>query len=207
VNVHTSILPKYRGAAPINYAIFNGDKETGITLMYMDKSLDTGDIIKQEGIEIDKDETYSSLYAKMESLASKMIRENLDYLFSTDVIVTKQNNELATFTRKIDKETEEIKWSQPAHQIDCIIRGLYNKPIARCSYNGINIKIHKASVIDNNENYEPGHIIKINKEGILVQTGKNCILLTKIQLPGKKPVEISSLINGRHIFVVGTKFN
>jgi methionyl-tRNA formyltransferase len=108
VNIHTSLLPKYRGAAPIQYALLNNDSTTGVTLMYMDKGMDTGDIIKQASVSIDKDETYKSLYNKLSDAGSTLIKNEINNLFSDNVIVKKQNNELATYTQKITREVEHI---------------------------------------------------------------------------------------------------
>ncbi|MDR3249581.1 MAG: methionyl-tRNA formyltransferase [Mycoplasmataceae bacterium] len=207
INIHTSLLPKYRGAAPINYAIMNNEKETGITLMYMDKNMDTGDIIKQETISIMPNETYSSLYEKMSILGRRIIKENIDSLFSINIPRTKQDNALATYTKKIERKDEMINFNKKAVEVECLIRSLYSTPIAYANYQKQPIKIHQGNIVDFDSDEKPGTIIKIDKEGMLVATAKSCILITTLQIPSKKPVEVKNMINGNHFFKIGTKFN
>ena len=205
VNVHTSLLPRWRGGAPIHHAILNGDSKTGVTLMYMDKGLDTGNIIFQESIKIDDDETHRSLYEKLSNLSYNLLTKHIEMLFNTNVISTKQDNALATIAPTISVNDEKINWHATTNEIDAKIRGLYDVPIAYTLYDNNRIKVLKASKIKNIKD-APGKIIKIDKDGILVGCNDGGILLEQIQLPSKTPIFIKDLINGKHLFKIGAFF-
>jgi methionyl-tRNA formyltransferase len=205
INVHTSLLPKFRGAAPINYAIMENEQETGVTLMYMDKGMDTGDIIKQKKVKIEKDETYTSLYSKLSLIGCELIKDNLDKLFSDNVTRAVQNHSEASFSSKITRETEKIDFNESAVKIDCLVRALYNKPLAFITYNDIDVKILTTEVVQENHSKNIGEIVSIDKNGILVQTKKDCILIKQIQIPGKKPTYVKDYINGNNMFKVGSE--
>ncbi len=204
INVHTSLLPKFRGAAPINYAIMENEQETGVTLMYMDKGMDTGDIIKQKKTKIDSNETYTSLYSKLSLIGCELIKDNIDSLFSNNVNRIVQNHSEATFTSKITRETEKINFNENATTIDCLVRALYNNPLPFISYKNIDIKVLTTEVVYENHSKKVGKIIKVDKNGFLVQTKKDCILIKQIQIPGKKPTFVKDYINGNNIFEVGS---
>lgn len=205
VNVHTSLLPKWRGGAPIHHAILSNDKQTGVTLMYMDKGLDTGNIIYQESIDIDDDDTYQTLYDKLSNLAYGMLINHIDKLFTNKLPSTKQNDKLATYAPTISPSDEKINWNKSMDEIDAKVRGLYDVPIAYTMYGNERIKILRAKKNANNV-AKIGEIIKIDKNGILVGCLDGAILLEQIQLPSKKPIYIKELINGNHIFKVGSFF-
>ncbi len=198
INVHPSLLPKYRGASPIQSALINGENKTGVSFIYVTDKLDAGDILFQEEITINDSDNYLTLYDKLSQLSAVMIKNNFNKLFNPSNVI-KQDNSNATFCRTISHEDEKINWTKDAFSINNLLRGLYDKPAAYTIYENLNIKIYKSEVVEQTAT-SPGKIIKIDKHGILVETGKNCLLLKEIQLPGKKRIEISQLINGNHIF-------
>lgn len=198
VNVHPSLLPKYRGASPIQSALINGENKTGVSFIYVTDKLDAGDILFQDEITIDASDNYLSLYDKLSQLSVKMIKNNFNKLFNPSNVI-KQNDAKATFCRTISHEDEKIDWTKDALSINNLLRGLYDKPAAFTTYENLNVKIYKSEVVEQTTT-SPGKIVKIDKQGILVETGKNCLLLKEIQLPGKKRMQVSQLINGNHIF-------
>ena len=215
INVHGSLLPKWRGAAPIQRALEAGDVKTGVTIMQMDKGLDTGDMILTSECEIVNSDTSLSLYEKLASLGPAALIETLT-LMSTEVYPsTSQNNELATYAHKLDKKEAELNWILTATEIDRKIRAYIPWPITQFTFveNTKNNKKHiirvwKASVIETSSNKPAGTIISVDKEGIVVSTGQNAICLEVLQLPNKKALPVKDIINGRaDWFNVGTCIN
>lgn len=205
VNIHTSLLPRWRGGAPIHHAILHNDKTTGVTMMYMDSGLDTGNIIYQQRIDISENETYRTLYDKLSNLAYEMLFNYVTNLFSDDLPSIKQDEKLMTYAPIISSNDEKINWHTSSEQIDAQVRGLYDVPTAYTTYDNLRIKIleaKKSNIVDN----KPGEIININKDGILVGCLDGSILLTKIQLPSKTPITIRELINGNHPFKIHNFF-
>lgn len=211
INIHMSLLPKYRGANPIAYAIMNGDKITGSTLMYMDAGMDTGNIISSKQINIDDNDTTFSLSEKLAYTSCELLNEKLPLLLNNkfnDSI--KQNNNEATYTKKFTKEDEKIDWNKSALEIDRKIRSLYNNPMAYTEYKNLNIKIISTKIIDfvDNHKCKPGTIVEISKKNnIVVCTSNGFISLNIIQLPSKKITNVKDILNGNHIFEVNTIFN
>ena len=208
VNLHASLLPQLRGGAPIHYAIINRLKKTGLTLMYMIKQMDAGNIIKQFKISIDSNETYKSLYEKLSALAYDVTLNHMGLLFNDYLNTIKQDESLVTFGYNITRQQEKINWNDTALNIDAKIRGLYDKPIAYTIHGDQEIKVHKASIIEKtNLSYKPGEIVQISKDGILVSTKQDLILLEIIQLPSKTPLDVKLIINGSHKFKINSFFN
>lgn len=198
INIHTSLLPKWRGAAPIQRAIEAGDKETGITIMQMDKGLDTGDILLQKSCTIDRDETTGTLHNKLAVLGAKCIVETLDQLDALSANPLKQNENDATYAEKITKEEACIDWSKPAIQIERAIRAFNPAPGAYTTINNLRIKVWDACVIspEKHDSAAPGTIIESDNNGITIQSGDGLIRIKKIQLPGKKAMMVSDFLNG-----------
>lgn len=208
VNLHTSLLPRWRGGAPIHWAIVNGDNETGASLMHMTKELDAGDIIYQEAVPINDDETYDSLYLKLCNLGKQIIKKKYIDLFSDNVKCYKQESKMVTYAPNITRKDEFIDWNKPARLIIRKINGLYSKPIASTIYGGEPIKIFKASITNQKTvNHQPGTIISIDKNGIRITTNDYDIVVIIIQLPNKKPQAVNQLINGNHPFKILTQFS
>lgn len=203
VNFHASLLPKLRGGAPIHWAIINGEKKTGITLMYMQKKMDAGNIIKQYKVNIDQNDTYSSLYKKLSDLIVNIVKNDLMMLFNENLFSIEQNEEEATFGLNIKKEETMIDFNKNDTDIYNLIRGLNDKPVAKMLFEGEIIKVFESKLTSWISTKAPGTIINIDKSGLLISTKKNDILITKIQLPSKRPLDISQIINGKHNFLVG----
>lgn len=196
INVHGSLLPKLRGGAPIHHAIINGDNETGITIMYMDKKMDSGDIISQESIEILETDNLDSLYEKMSHLGANLLIKTLPDIISGTNQRTKQNIDEVTFGYNITKEEEKIDFSNKSNDIYNQIRGLSSIPGAYCILGDKRLKIYGSDKTTKTSNKAPGTIIDIDKSGIYVSTNDNILKLTDIKLEGKKRCLVRDFING-----------
>lgn len=196
VNVHASLLPKYRGAAPIQWAVINGDMVTGVTTMRMSEGLDTGDMILKQEVIIREDETGGSLFERLSKTGAKLCVKTMEAIEAGTATYTPQNDEEATHTKKIQKELGSIDWTRDAKAIECLIRGLDPWPSAYTRLNDKTLKIWKAKVIPGESGTAPGCIVKVEKSGITVQTGEGMLLLTEIQLEGKKRMSVEAFLNG-----------
>ena len=194
INVHASLLPKYRGASPINFAIFNGEEKTGVTLMYMDEGMDTGDIIVQDSLEIDGN-NYGELYKRLSTLGANLLFENLDYLVSGNVERHKQNDEEATYTTLIKREFEHIDFNDTGVNIVNKIKGLNPEPLANTIVNGLELKIVDAHFEEANVN-EIGKIVEISKNQFKITCKDGYICLDIVKPFGKSIMIINSYING-----------
>lgn len=210
INVHTSLLPKYRGASPIQWAIMNGDEKTGVTIMHMDVGLDTGDIIIQEEVIIDKKETAQTLHDKLAVCGGKLVLEAIDLLELGEAPRVKQDDTKATHVKTLDKSIGEIDFTMTAVEIERRIRGLNPWPSAYTFLNGQSLKIWEADVIEefqdgdinlNNvkNSAKPGEVVKILNYGIIVKTGQDYLKLLEIQLAGKKRMQVSQFLRGNSI--------
>lgn len=196
VNVHASLLPKYRGAAPIQWAVINGDEVTGVTTMRMDVGLDTGDMIAKREVRIAEDETGGSLFDKLAETGAKLCVETMEMLEKGTAVFTPQNNEESTHTRMITKELGNIDWTKSAVEIERLIRGLNPWPSAYTHLDEKTFKIWKAEVSDETGDYAPGCIVRVAKNELLVQTGEGMLSLKEVQLQGKKRMDIGSFLRG-----------
>ena len=199
INVHASLLPKYRGAAPIQWAVIDGEKESGVTTMYMAEGLDTGDIIDAEVIELDAKETGGSLFDKLAATGAQLILKTLDKLEKGTAVRTPQDDSKSTYAGKITKELGKIDFSKTAHQIERFIRGLNPWPSAFTFINGKMLKIWQADVIDETSKEAPGTIIEVSKEHINVATREGILSIKELQLEGKKRMDVASFLNGYKI--------
>lgn len=196
LNVHGSLLPKWRGAAPIQRSLWAGDSETGVTVMQMDEGLDTGAMLLKHSLTISKDDTSATLYQKLAEMGPKALLETLDSL--NEIQPQIQDDKLASYAKKLSKEEAKIDWHLSAEQIERNIRAFNPWPVAFFTRNNANIKVYASEVVINDSaNTPPGEIIKSDKQGILVATGNNSLLITKLQLPGKKPMLAADVLNGR----------
>lgn len=185
INVHASLLPKYRGGAPIHYAVMNGEKKTGITIMYMAEKLDAGNIISQDEVEILENDTVGEVHDKLATLGTELLKKTLPTIFNgtNDSIV--QDDSLATFASNISREDERIDWTKDAQTIHNHIRGLSPWPVAYTTMDGKNLKLWRSEIVENVKG-EPGEIIETTKDAIIVATGsEDGVALTEIQLAGK----------------------
>ncbi len=198
INVHTSLLPKYRGASPIQYAIIDGEKETGVTIMHMDVGLDTGDIILQKKIQIQADETAGSLHDKLADLGALALIEALGDIEAGKAKRIEQDDSKATYVKILDKKMGEIDFTKSAVQIERMIRGLNPWPSAYTFLDGKSLKIWKAEAIEG-ESGESGKIVDVKKDGIFVMTGKGLLIIKELQLAGKKRMTTEAFLLGYEI--------
>jgi methionyl-tRNA formyltransferase len=208
INVHASLLPELRGGAPIHYAIMEGKKETGITIMYMVEKLDAGDILTQESIPIEKNDHVGSMHDKLSDVGAQLLMETLPKLFNGEIAPVKQDDSKATFASNIKREQERIDWNKSNVEIYNQIRGLHPWPVAFTTYQNQNMKIWWGEPIDEEYNGEPGEIIAIDHdEGFTVVCGDNKgIRITEIQPAGKKRMTVKNYLQGSSERIkVGTK--
>lgn len=200
VNVHASLLPKYRGAAPINWVIINGEYNTGITTMYMDEGLDTGDMILKSEIKINEDETAGQLHDRMCMLGGEVLRETLKLIKGNKAPREVQDHSKSCYAPIMDKNLGNINWNKSSVEIYNLIRGTNPWPSAFTKYKDALMKIWKSRIIDNEKsNDNPGTIIAVSKEGIKVSCGIGTLLIEEIQMPGKKRIHVGEYIKGNEI--------
>ena len=208
VNVHASLLPKYRGGAPIHKAIIDGEKETGVTIMYMDVKMDTGDMISKVVVPIGEKDHTGSMFEKLSLAGAELLTQTLPKLLAGELEATPQNHEEATFAWNIKREDERIDWYKPANVLYNQVRGLHPWPVAFTQLDDLSVKIWWAEPNNHLYDAEPGTIVKVEKDGIVVACGDHAGLkITDIQISGKKRMDVASLLNGSHPIEVGKKFN
>ena len=204
INIHASLLPKYRGASPIAWSILNGDKETGVTIMQMNEGMDTGDILLQKAIAIDKKETTEGLFDKLMDLGAEMIVEALDKLSKGELTATPQDESLASKVGKMDKTFGLIDWNEAADVIERKIRGLYSWPSAYTFLNGKRLKIYNGDVVSPDNTAKPGSIIAVDKESFTVSTGDKALKISDVQIEGKRRMNVKEFLLGNAISVGDT---
>ena len=197
LNVHGSLLPRWRGAAPIQRAIWAGDAETGVTIMQMDVGLDTGAMIRKVSCTIASDETSASLYDKLAELGPQALVDTLDAMAAGDTTAEAQDDALANYAQKLSKEEARIDWSMEAVAIERCIRAFNPWPISWFEVADQTIKVWQAEVIDSDHGQPVGTLLKADKQGIDVATGKGVLRLLTLQPPGKKAMSVPDLLNSR----------
>lgn len=208
INIHGSLLPKYRGAAPINRAVINGEKETGITFMLMKEKVDSGEIIFQEKIDILPDETCGELYYRLSALSAESLPKLLEKIKSGKIERTLQDNKLVTFARKMNKEDGKIDWSDGGEKVYNLTRGTIPYPGAFTFYKGRKLKITRARFLDNYQDEakkgspKPGRVVRIEKDSIFISTGdKGIIKILRLIPAGSKELTAGQFVNGYQIKV------
>lgn len=226
VNIHASLLPKYRGAGPIQWAIINGEKITGVTIMQMDKGLDTGDMLFRTEVEIAPDETADTLHDKLAAAGAGLIVEALAKIEAGDVTPVKQNDEESCYAKMLHKSMGKIDWSMEAEKLDCLIRGLISWPGASTVYRGKNLKIWREEVFSGqgetaletkpkqygdgiagntqavqdrggfSRNAAPGTVVRVDKDAFYVQTGGGVLKVLEVQPEGKKRMAVKDFLLG-----------
>ena len=199
INVHASLLPAYRGAAPIQWAVIDGLKETGVTTMYMAKGIDTGDIICQSKITLDKDETGGSLFERLADEGAKLLIKTLEQLENGTATRTKQDDSKSSYAKMLKKEMGELDFSKPAVLLERLIRGLNPWPSAFTYMNGKSLKIYKAEVIGEEniaDSCEPGTILEVDKVSFTVRCGNGALRVMSLQLEGKKRMDTAAFLRG-----------
>ncbi len=197
INVHGSLLPRWRGAAPIQRAIWAGDSESGVTIMQMDEGLDTGDMLHKLVCPIARDETSASLYDKLAKLGPDGLLFTLQQMAEGSLQPEKQQESLANYAKKLSKEEARIDWQLSAIQIERCIRAFNPWPISYFETQEQNIKVWQAEVLDQSSHSAPGTILQANKAGLDIATGDGVLRLLRLQPPGKKPMQTHELLNSR----------
>ena len=204
INVHASLLPAYRGAAPIQWAVINGDKESGVTIMQMDKGLDTGDILLVETYRLAPKETGGSLFDKLSELGGPLLLKALDLAEKGELSPVPQEHEKHTYAKMLTKALGEIDFTQSAEVIERLIRGLNPWPSAYTHLAGKMLKIWDADVVPSETKGEPGRIVQVEKDSFMVQTGKDLLKINSLQLEGKKRMDAESFLRGYTLEVGST---
>ncbi len=200
INVHVSLLPKYRGAAPMQRAIMEGEEETGVTIMYMDEGLDTGDIIMSESFPISKTDDFESIHDRSAEVGARLLLKTVDSIRDGSITRTKQDHSLATYAQKVEKEDAKIDFNKKAEEVDCIIRGVTPIPGAFAYLNGKMLKINKESVTGGEG--KPGEVIELSGVGdgyFTVACREGAIKVTAVIPEGKGRMSAGDFIRGRKI--------
>lgn len=208
INVHGSILPRWRGAAPIQRSIWAGDAETGVTIMQMDIGLDTGDMLSIATLPIEVTDTSASMYNKLAELGPVALVDCLSTIANGTAVAQKQNDELANYAKKLSKEEAKIDWTMDADAIERCVRAFNPWPMSHFSVEDKAIKVWQSRVETYTGNATPGTIIQADKTGIYVATGSNAIVFEQLQVPGKKAMGVQDILNSRkEWFEVGNTLN
>lgn len=203
INVHASLLPKYRGAAPIQWSIIDGEQKTGITTMYMDVGLDTGDMLLQEEVMITPEETGGSLHDKLSILGGRLLVETLEQLEAKTIHRRKQDDSQSNYAKMLDKTCGLIDFHKSAEEIERLIRGLNPWPSAYTSYDNKTLKIWRSKVRPELSEGKPGEIIQVTKKEIVIQTGEGALSILELQLEGKKRMTAEAFLRGYKV-TIGT---
>ena len=201
VNIHASLLPKYRGAAPIQWAILDGEKETGVTIMQMNEGLDTGDMLTKVIVPIEDTDTGESLFDKLAEAGAKLLIETIPQIEAGTLHPEAQDDSLSTYAKMIKKEMGLIDWKKEAVVLERLVRGMNSWPSAYTHFNGKTLKVWEAGVELKEAKAEPGTVVEVTKNSIKVQTGQNLLVLKQIQLEGKKRMDVASFLLGYKVEV------
>lgn len=206
INIHASLLPAYRGAAPIQWVIINGEKKTGVTIMQMAKGIDTGDMLLKKEVLIDEKETGESLHDKLSAAGAELIVEALPKLERGEIVPEKQDDSLSCYAAKLTKSMGLIDWKKDAASIERLVRGLNSWPSAYTMYKGKTLKIWEADVVCEETDARPGTVTEVGKDFINVAAGKDILKITSLQLEGKKRVSAKDFLLGYEV-VRGMEFS
>lgn len=216
VNIHASLLPKYRGAGPIQWAIINGEEKTGVTIMQMDKGIDTGDMLMKEEVMIDLKETGDSLHDKLAAAGARLIVEALPKIERGELVPVRQNDEEACYAKMLCKSMGKIDWQKSAEELDCLIRGVISWPGAYTGFRGKILKIWEEEVVSEDEtasgapigqdkaNFDgvsaaPGMVVGVDKDAFCVKTGDGLLKILAVQPEGKKRMPVKDFLLGYQI--------
>ncbi len=199
VNIHASLLPMYRGAAPIQWCIINGETVTGVTTMQMNAGLDTGDMLVKEEVVITDSDTGETLHDKLAEAGVNTIRETIKQIEAGTLAPVKQDDSLSCYAPMINKTTGFVDFTKSARQIYNLVRALISYPYASTIYCGTRFKLINAKVVDKNSDGKPGEILNVTKDGILVKCGTGALLITDVQFEGKKKMPVAEYIKGNTI--------
>lgn len=198
INVHASLLPKLRGAAPLNWAIINGEKSSGVTTMLMDVGLDTGDMLLKSEIDITEDMNVGELHDALMFQGANLLIETLKGIEKKEINKIKQDDLLSNYAPMLNKENTIINWNDKAEEIHNKIRGLSPWPSAYFMLDDKSVKVYKASYIKEKSNFEPGFVLKANDEGIFVSAGDGVVIIKELQMPGKNKMSVNAYLRGNN---------
>lgn len=199
MNVHASLLPAYRGAAPIQWALISGEKVTGITTMQMDEGLDTGDMLLKVEVPITNEDTGETLHDKMAEAGAKLAVETLAQMEKGLLKPEKQGETTTPYAKMLKKEMGNIDWTKPADEIERLVRGMNSWPSAYTKWENKVMKIWRAAVEEKDTQAAPGTIVNVTKDDFAVQTGKGLIVVKELQIPGKKRMDAGAFLRGYQI--------
>ncbi len=203
INIHASLLPRWRGAAPIQRAILAGDRETGITIMQMDVGLDTGDMLLKKNCPIGEQDTGSSLHDRLSLMGAEALMEALPGIMDGSIRPQAQDDGQATYAAKLNKAESRLDWTQPARLLACQVRGFNAWPVAQTTLTDKGksqvLRVWSASAEEAPAEAEPGTVIRCDKQGILVATGEGVLRLSRIQLPGGRPMDVGDFVNAHDL--------
>jgi len=197
INVHGSLLPLHRGAAPIQWAVIKGDKKVGVTIIQMDEGMDTGEMLLQAQIEPAPDETAGTLFKKLATLGGETLAKAIQGIKEGTLVSQPQENKLATIAPMLKKADGEIDWSKEAGEIECLIRGLDPWPSAFCFVDGKRLRLFQPEVFHKNSDAQPGTLLQVDKRGLLIACGKKCLLIKEVQPEGKRRMMVDAFVCGR----------
>lgn len=196
INVHASLLPKLRGAAPINWSIINGDEKSGVTTMLMDVGLDTGDMLLKKEVCITEYMTAGELHDILSEVGSGLLIETINKIEDKTIVPIKQDDDLSTYAPLLKKDTSLIDWNDSAKNVHNKVRGLNPDQVAFFAYDGINVKVYKTLYNSDNSDYEPGTVVKVDKTGIYVKTSDGVVIIKELQMPGKNKMSVEDYLRG-----------
>lgn len=200
INIHASLLPKYRGAAPIQWSILDGEEYTGVTIQQMNEGIDTGDILSMVKVRIEEDETGDSLFEKLKEIGAKLCVDTIRDIEAGNVKPTPQNEAEASYAKKLSKELGRLDFNENAAKLERFVRGLNSWPSAYTRYKDKQLKIWKAASLEGKSGAKPGEVIAVTRDRIVVQCGEESALsLLEIQLEGKKRMEVKDFLLGYHV--------
>ncbi|WP_026689953.1 methionyl-tRNA formyltransferase [Alteribacter aurantiacus] len=198
VNVHASLLPKYRGGAPIHQAVIDGEKETGISIMYMVEALDAGDVLSQRAIPINEEDHTGTLFTKLSTLGAELLKDTLPSIQAETIQAVPQDEEKVTFAPNITKDQEVVDWGQSARDIYNHVRGLHPWPVAYTTWDGNRLKIWWTDLVDQRFDEKPGTVVQVDESGVMVVTGdQKAVTITDIQPSGKKRMDAKTFYHGQ----------
>ena len=198
INLHASLLPMYRGAAPLNWAIINGEKVTGNTTMLMDVGLDTGDMILKDEVEITNNMTTGELHDILMVRGANLLMKSIEGIVGNKIVLQKQSDE-TFYAKMLDKDIANIDWNKSSEEIHNLVRGLNPWPIAYTNYKGERMKIYETESLEEKTSMEPGKVLDVSKNGVKVSCKDSILIIKKVQFPNGKPLTIEQYINGHEI--------
>ena len=199
INIHGSMLPKFRGASPIQHAIMSGEKETGVTSQYMAEAMDAGDILLSVKTQIGEDETAADLYERLGKLGAGLLCETIEAIERGEAVPRPQNHEEATYAPLITKEMSPIDWSKSAYEIKCQVRGLIPWPVATLQLGAKTLKVYSVDITENKTKSAPGAIVSHGKAGLEIACGDGAVIITKLQAPGGKIMTAAEYLRGNPV--------